>query len=132
MRQQQVYDAVQNVHAYALGLLKPGIILKDYERQVHVHMGVQLQQLGLITEPTHDTIGRFFPHSTSHHLGLAVHDAALYNEPLVPGMVLTVEPGIYIPTEAIGIRLEDDVVITDTGCTVLSGKLAASLMNSKL
>ncbi len=70
---------------------------------------------------------QYFPHSTSHFLGIDVHDVGDYELPLEKGVVLTVEPGIYIPEEGIGIRIEDDVLITDTGIENLSGGLSSSL-----
>ena len=84
-------------------------------------MGEVLQSLGLVTS-THDTdmIRRYYPHATSHFLGLDVHDVGDYHTPLEPGMVLTCEPGIYIPEEGIGVRLEDDLVVTATGSKNLS------------
>jgi Xaa-Pro aminopeptidase len=67
------------------------------------------------------------PHATSHFLGLNAHDVGLYDQPLEIGMVLTAEPGIYIPDEAIGVRIEDDVLITRSGNSVLSSKLGRQL-----
>ena len=69
----------------------------------------------------------YFPHRTSHFLGLDTHDAGDYEHPLEPGVVLTVEPGIYIPEEEIGVRIEDDVLITPTGNQILSRKLPRAL-----
>ncbi len=126
-RQQAVFDAVLAVQRYALSLLKPGIVVKEYEAQVHEYMGVQLQQLGLIKANDKESVRRFYPHAMSHFLGLDVHDVGDYQQPLKPGMVLTVEPGIYITEEKIGIRLEDDVVITEDGNEILSGALPKNL-----
>lgn len=119
-RQAAVFQAVANVQDYALGLLKPGTLLRDYEEAVALHMGQQLQELGLISTPNHAAIRHYFPHATSHFLGLDTHDVGDYSQPLAANMVLTCEPGIYIPEEGIGVRLEDDVLITATGSTVLS------------
>lgn len=126
-RQQEVFDAVLTVQDYAFSILKPGITLKEYEAKVAEAMGQQLIKLGLIKEISKEAIRKFYPHSTSHFLGLDVHDVADYEIPLKPNMVLTVEPGIYIPGENIGIRLEDDVVITRNGNKNLSNKLPKSL-----
>lgn len=122
-RQQQVYDAVLAVQDYALDLLKPGVMLREYEQSVAQFMGEKLRELGLIKSIESDAIRHYYPHSTSHFLGLDVHDVADYELPLEPGMVLTVEPGIYIPEENIGIRIEDNVVIEESGVRVLSTKL---------
>ncbi|HSX07010.1 MAG TPA: aminopeptidase P N-terminal domain-containing protein [Candidatus Saccharimonadia bacterium] len=114
-RQQAVFSAVAKVQDYALSLLKPGTMLRDYEQAVMEYMGTQLVNLQLITKPTPSAIRYYFPHATSHFLGLDTHDVGDYSKPLVPGMVLTCEPGIYIPEEGIGVRLEDDILITKTG-----------------
>lgn len=127
-RQQQVFDAVLDVQAYALGLLKPGILPKEYEQQVETYMGQKLQELKLVKKADHDSIRTYFPHATSHFLGLDVHDAGDYSRPLEAGVVLTCEPGIYIPEEGIGVRLEDDVLITVDGNEVLSGNLPKTLV----
>ena len=127
-RQQAVFDAVLDVQNYARSLLKPGTIMKDYEQSVEAYMGKTLQSLRLIKQPNHDSIRRYFPHSTSHFLGLDVHDVGDYNLPLQPGMVLTCEPGIYISEEDIGVRIEDDIVITETGHRDLSVRLPKTLM----
>jgi Xaa-Pro aminopeptidase len=122
-RQQAVYDAVLEVQNYAKSLLHPGVILKEYESHVEQFMGEKLRALGLIKSIEHEDVRRFYPHAASHFMGLTVHDAGDYTQPLAPGMVLTVEPGIYIPEESIGVRIEDDVLITDNGITVLSERL---------
>lgn len=127
-RQQQVHEAVCEAQDYAYSLLKPGVRHREYEKQVEAFVGEKLRELGLIKSITHEAVReRYFPHATSHFLGLDAHDAGDYDEPLKPGVVLTVEPGIYIREEAIGVRIEDDVLITETGCDVLSKKLARTL-----
>jgi Xaa-Pro aminopeptidase len=126
-RQRAVYEAVREVQAYALGLLKPGIELKTYEQNVHHFMGEKLRELGLIKSINNARVRQFYPHGTSHFMGLNVHDVGDYRLPLEPGMVLTVEPGIYIKKEGIGIRIEDDVLITNKGAKVLSSKLPRDL-----
>jgi len=125
--QQEVYDAVLAVQSYALTLIKPGMLLKEYEAQVEVRMGEELQKLGLIETADHDTIRHYYPHATSHFLGLDVHDVGDYLSPLPAGVVITCEPGIYIPEEGIGIRIEDDVLLTEAGNKVLSERLTRDL-----
>jgi len=122
-RQQAVYDAVLEAQEYALSLLKPGVILRTYEKQMEEFVGEKLRELGLIKTIDHDNVRHYFPHATSHFLGLDTHDSGDYDHPLEPGVVVAVEPGIYIPEESIGVRIEDDVVITAEGNEVLSGKL---------
>lgn len=119
-RQRAVYDAVTAVQAYALDLLRPGTNLRQYEDKVARRMGQELKALGLIKSAKKADIRKYFPHATSHFLGLNVHDVGDYTQPLQPGVVLTCEPGIYIPEEGIGVRLEDDILITNDGHKVLS------------
>jgi Xaa-Pro aminopeptidase len=119
-RQKAVYQAVLDVQEYALTLMKPGTKLKQFEDAVAKRMGQELKSLGLIKKTDTASIRKYFPHATSHFLGLNVHDVGDYTQPLQPGMVLTCEPGIYIPEEGIGVRLEDDVLITKSGNKVLS------------
>ena len=124
-RQLAVYEAVNRVKKIAENTLKIGISLTDYERIMRTAMNQELTNLGLILhDTTEDEIAKlsrkYYPHRTSHFLGLDVHDVGLRDAILTPGMVLTIEPGIYIREESIGIRLEDDYLITETGCIKLS------------
>lgn len=126
-RQQAVYDAVLAAQEFAFGLLRPGMTFRDYRDRTDRFIGEKLCELGLIRQISRQNTHRYYPHSISHFLGLNVHDAGDYDQLIQPGMVLTVEPGIYIPEEAIGIRIEDDVLITEEGCQILSGKLPRRL-----
>ncbi|MEO8784722.1 MAG: M24 family metallopeptidase, partial [Candidatus Saccharimonadales bacterium] len=126
-RQQAVYQAVKSVQDFALSLVKPGAYIKTNEQLVEAFMGEKLRELGLIKTISSQTVRQFFPHSTSHFLGLDVHDVGDYGQPLAPGMVITVEPGIYIPAERLGVRIEDDVLLTAKGAKVLSASLPRSL-----
>lgn len=128
-RQMDVYKAVAEVQDYAVSLLKPGQVLKDYEEKIMNYMGEKLVELGLIKSPDKDAIRRYFPHAVSHFLGIDIHDAGNYERPLEPGMVLTVEPGIYIKEEALGIRIEDNVLITKSGKKVLSERLPRNIVS---
>jgi len=123
-RQQAVHAAVIAIQKQALNLLKPGLNLKDYEKAVRDFAAGQLATLGLKTDEL--SIKKYFPHSTSHYLGLDVHDSGDYGQ-LHTGVVLTVEPGIYIPEEALGVRVEDNVVITDSGYDNLTAALNKEL-----
>lgn len=119
-RQQAVYDAVSRVQKRALLLLRPGADYRAYEETVTDYIGEELLALGLIKSGYKPAdIRYYYPHASSHFLGLDVHDVGDYRAPLAPGMVLTCEPGIYIPEEGIGVRIEDDVLITETGNRVL-------------
>jgi Xaa-Pro aminopeptidase len=122
-RQLAVHEAVLDAQEHAFSLLKPGVVLKDYEQAMEHYLGEKLRELGLIKTIDHKRVRTFCPHATSHFLGLDVHDVADYQRPLEPGMVLTVEPGIYVPKEKIGIRIEDNIVITEKGCKILSSDL---------
>ena len=121
-RQAEVYNAVLSVHEGAIALLRPGIMLDDYHKKVGDLMTQELLKLGLITaedvaneDPAWPAYKKYFMHGTSHYLGLDVHDYGLWTIPVEEGMVFTVEPGIYIPEEGLGIRIEDDIVITKDG-----------------
>lgn len=120
-RHLQVYKAVERVQAAAYKLLKPGVDMKKYEAQVDRIMAHELKKLGLLDDVNdRKKLKKYYSHLTSHFLGLDTHDAADYTMPLAPGMVLTVEPGIYIPEEGIGVRIEDDVLVTETGIEILT------------
>jgi len=128
-RQKAVYRAVIATQEYAYSLLKPGVKLREYEAEVDKFMAKQLKGLDLLEDETDKRrLKKFYPHLTTHHLGLDTHDSADYDMPLEAGMVLTVEPGIYIPEETIGIRIEDDVLITETGIEVLSKDIDSSFV----
>jgi Xaa-Pro aminopeptidase len=127
-RQQTVHETVLEVQEFARNLLRPGILLREYENEVEVYMGEKLRELGLIKTINNENVRIFFPHRTSHFLGLNTHDAGDYDRPLEPGVVITVEPGIYIPEEGIGVRIEDDVLITANGNKLLSNKLPRTLV----
>lgn len=126
-RQQAVYDAVLDIQQAALLLLKPGLSLKLYEQKIAELMGEKLRELSLVKSIDEEKLRHYYPHGTSHFLGLDVHDVGQYEKPLEAGMVLTVEPGIYIPEEKLGVRIEDDVVVTAGGVKVLSAGLPRSL-----
>lgn len=126
-RQRDVYKAVQAAQSYALEQLRPGIKLSAYEDKVAKFVGTQLKQLGLIKTLNKQLVRQYFPHSASHFMGLNVHDVGDYGAPLKAGVVITCEPGIYIQEEGIGVRLEDDVLITKSGNRVLSAGCAKSI-----
>lgn len=126
-RQQQVFDAVMAVQDFAVGKLKVGTDMHEYEESVMQFMGEKLRELGLIKTIEAETVRKYYPHATSHYLGLDVHDIADYERPLEVGTVLTVEPGIYIPEEGIGIRIEDNIVMEADGPQVLSARLPSVL-----
>ena len=121
-RQKAVYNAVLHVKNEATKLLVPGTIMAEYHKKVGSLMEEQLVNLGLISmediknqDPAWPAYKKYFMHGTSHFLGLDTHDVGLWHEPIAANMVFTVEPGIYIPAEGLGIRLEDDVVVQASG-----------------
>jgi Xaa-Pro aminopeptidase len=127
-RQKDIHAAVVRVQQAAFEKLKPGVNFRQYEREIDDIMGSELVGLGVLKDPTdRKKLKKLYPHLTSHFLGLDTHDAADYDAPLAPGMTMTVEPGIYLPDEGLGIRIEDDVLITETGCKVLSDSLTRAL-----
>jgi Xaa-Pro aminopeptidase len=121
-RQKNVYNAVLRVKNEATKLLVPGTIWKEYHVEVGKIMTSELLGLGLLDKadvknenPDWPAYKKYFMHGTSHHIGLDTHDYGILWEPMQPNMVFTVEPGIYVPAEGFGIRLEDDVVIQKKG-----------------
>lgn len=119
-RQKNVYNAVLHVMNEAKKMLVPGITLEEYNKEVGKVMESELIKLGLISrddvekqDKNMPAYKKYFMHGTSHHLGLDVHDICLRYEPFRAGMLFTCEPGIYIPEEGLGIRLENNLVITD-------------------
>lgn len=129
-RQKAVYEAVLHCLKEGSKLLKPGILSKDYEVEMAKLIEAELLKLGLITQdeianqnPDNPAYKKYFMHGTAHHLGLDVHDVGLYSRPFEKGMVLTCEPGIYIPEEGIGCRLENDYLLTENGNINLSEAL---------
>ncbi len=121
-RQKQVYNAVNKVKNEATKLLVPGTLWKEYHVEVGKMMTSELLDLGLLDkadvqneDPDWPAYKKYFMHGTSHHIGLDTHDYGILTEPMRANQVFTVEPGIYIPEEGFGIRLEDDVVIQEKG-----------------
>lgn len=124
-REIAVHAAVETAHHEIIALLKPGLNVKEYHKRVDEIMKSALKGLGLLVKPT--DYRKYFPHAISHGLGIDVHDPLGMPKTFQPGMVLTIEPGIYIPEEGIGVRIEDDILITSSGHENLSGHLLTSL-----
>jgi Xaa-Pro aminopeptidase len=121
-RQKDVYNACLAVHNYAKSILKPGISILAYTAKVNVYMEQQLIKLGLISktdiknqDPANPAYRKYFYHGVTHHLGIDVHDIGTKHLPIKEGMLFTVEPGIYIEEEQMGIRIENNIWITKTG-----------------
>ncbi|MFK2818669.1 aminopeptidase P family protein [Flavobacteriaceae sp. LMIT009] len=121
-RQKEVYSAVLHCLKEGSKLLRPGVVHAEYEKLMARLVEEQLIKLGLLNanevanqDPKRPLYKKYFMHGTAHHLGLDVHDVGLYSRTLEEGMVFTCEPGIYIPEEGIGCRLENDYLITKSG-----------------
>ncbi len=121
-RQRAVYESVLRVKTEATRMLAPGVLWEEYHKEVGKIMTSELLRLGLLDkedvqkeDKDRPAYKRFFMHGTSHHIGLDTHDYGALKTPMKSNMVFTVEPGIYIPAEGMGIRLEDNVVIRDKG-----------------
>lgn len=143
-RHRAVYDGVLRVMRAAMNLLNPGITIQEYHKEVGLMMQSELLGLGLIDQtdiqnqdPNWPAYKQYFMHGTSHHLGLDVHDVGTMHLPITQGMVFTVEPGIYIPKEGFGIRLENNVLVQENGVFDLMGGIPVDaeeieeLMNQK-
>lgn len=124
-RQVAVHAAVQKAHFAIIDLLAPGLSVREYHERVDEIMKEALRSLDLLGSD--DDYRKYFPHAISHGLGVDVHDSLGKPEALQSGMILTVEPGIYIPEEGIGVRIEDDILITATGNRNLSAALSTEL-----
>lgn len=121
-RQKTVYNACLHLHNYAKSLLKPGISIVDYTEKVGEEATQQFLKIGLLKksdvkneDPENRAYRKYLYHGISHHLGIDVHDLGTRTEPIKPGMLFTVEPGIYIEEEQMGIRIENNVWITKKG-----------------
>lgn len=127
-REVAIHAAVETAHQRIIELIKPNVLLRDYSKQVDEIMKDALQQVGLlVNRDDTETYRKYFPHAISHGLGLDVHESLGGYDSFKPGMVLTVEPGIYIPEEGIGVRIEDDILVTEQGNENLSGSLSTAL-----
>ena len=133
-RQAEVYNACLHLHNFAKSLLKPGISVNDYTEKVGEEASSTFVRIGLLKESDiknedkeNRAYRKYLYHGISHHLGIDVHDLGTRTEPLLPGMVLTVEPGIYIEEEQMGIRIENNVVITENGNRDLMEKIPITI-----
>ncbi|MFM7109219.1 MAG: aminopeptidase P family protein [Planctomycetaceae bacterium] len=129
-RQRAVYDAVLRVMRDSIARATVGTTPRDWKRAAQVQMAHELVGLGLITRadaaadsPDAPACRKYFMHGLGHSLGLGVHDIAPVDGPFAPGWVLTVEPGIYIPEESLAVRLENDILVTESGPVDLSAQV---------
>ena len=129
-RQKKVYNAVLRVLRASIAGATVGKLHRDWQKESQVHMNEELLKLGLLKpsqvkkqDPENPACRKYYMHGLGHPLGLDVHDVGDMNVPFAPGTVLTVEPGIYIPNEGFGVRLEDDIVVTENGPVNLMEKI---------
>jgi Xaa-Pro aminopeptidase len=143
-RQREVYNAVLRIHNEAKKMLKPGVVYFDFQKEIEKLMQNELLKLKLIDKtdiknqnPEWPAVKKYFMHGTSHHLGLDVHDVGNMYHKIKAGMVFTVEPGIYIREEGLGVRIENNVVVGNKGVKDLMKKIPIEteeieeIMNSK-
>jgi len=125
-RQREIYEIVLGAQNAALAALKPGMTIGGKD-------STSLQKIAAEYIDSHGkdreghSLGKYYIHGLSHHVGLDVHDPSGPSRPLEPGMVITIEPGIYIPEENLGVRIEDDVLVTPTGYKLLTARLPRSV-----
>ena len=117
-RQREIYELVLKANEAVAAAAKPGITTKDLNDVACKVLGEGLVAMGLIKDVSE--VGKYYMHSVSHSIGIDVHDISLAGDVLQPGWIISDEPGLYIDEEAIGIRIEDDLLITEDGCEVLS------------
>jgi Xaa-Pro aminopeptidase len=121
-RQKTVYNACLHLHQYAASILKPGISIVDYTEKVGDEATVVFQKIGLLKksdikneDPANRAYRKYLYHGISHHLGIDVHDLGTRTAPIKAGMVFTIEPGIYIEEEQMGVRIENNFWVTRNG-----------------
>lgn len=126
-RQKEVYEVVLNCNKKCIEFLKPGITFKEYNDYAKKLLFEGCKKLGLLEKE--EELIKYYYHSIGHSLGLDVHDPAIEKDGILEGMVLTVEPGLYIEEESIGIRIEDDVLITKDGAVNLSSEIIKEVVD---
>ena len=117
-RQKAIYDIVLGTQQAAIDAVRPGVTVRELHPVSRSYME---ENSGSLCGD--ESCSRYYTHGLSHWLGMRVHDVGDYSMPLEPGMVLTIEPGIYIQEEELGVRIEDDVLVTEHGAVILSGAL---------
>jgi len=121
-REREIYDIVLGAHNAAIAAVRPGVTLG--RRTPNSLYKIAFDYINTHGKDQHgEPLGKYFTHGISHHVGLDVHDLSDAQAPLKSGMVITIEPGIYLPEENIGVRIEDVVLVTETGSKVLSAAL---------
>ncbi len=117
-RQREIYEIVLRANKMVMEVVRPGMTTRDLNNKVIEFYQQELPKIGLLQDGK--TVRDYYWHGVSHHLGLETHDVSLFDEPLQPGNVITDEPGLYLEDAGIGVRIEDDIMITEDGCICLS------------
>jgi Xaa-Pro aminopeptidase len=125
-RQKELYQLVLDVNKACIQAAKPGMTWLELNTLAKDKLAKGLVKLGVMK--SEDQIGEYYYHSIGHHLGLDVHDAGVYSTPLAEGNVITIEPGVYIAKDEIGIRIEDNILITKTGSKNLSSMIPKEIV----
>ncbi|MBI9032403.1 aminopeptidase P family protein [bacterium] len=120
-RAKEVYQEVLAIQKEIIEMIKPGVSMMQLNDKTNELITKACHKLGLIKEDSE--FRKYYMHSIGHHLGLDTHDVGARNSNLEAGMVITIEPGLYIPEESIGVRIEDDILVTESGYKVLSGAI---------
>jgi len=125
-RQREIYEVVLGAQNAVLAALKPGMRMGGNDEKSLVRIAREVMEKSPVKDSQGRSLARYFIHGLGHHVGLHVHDPGP-DRPLEPGMVVTIEPGIYIPEENLGVRIEDMVLITETGYKLLTGRLPRTI-----
>ena len=120
-RQKEIYEIVLNCNKKCIEYLKPGLTWEDFNNYANSLLIEGLKNIGLIKEDKE--LVKYYWHSIGHSIGLDTHDPSIYNVKFEPGLIVTVEPGLYLEDEGIGVRIEDNVLITEDGCVNLSSNI---------
>lgn len=123
--QKKIYQIVLNTNKQVIETIKPGVMLKDLQEVAKKTLIAGCLEAGLVAKA--EELEKYYFHNVSHHLGLDTHDASNKDKPLAPGMIITVEPGLYFKEHKIGVRIEDDVLVTANGHEVLSKDIAKNI-----
>jgi Xaa-Pro aminopeptidase len=123
--QAKIYEAVLNCNKAVIQMIKPGLTIKDLQEFATEYLRKQCINSGLMD--MNDDIRNYYYHNVSHHLGLDTHDISLREKPLQNGNVITVEPGLYFAKYGVGVRIEDDVLVSDNGSIVLSKNIVKEM-----
>ena len=129
-RQKEIYNIVLNGQKLVFSNIKPGITTKELNQILIDYYKVELKKIGLIEKD--EEVVKYYFHGVSHHLGLDTHDVAIRDLPLQPGCIITVEPGLYIAEEGIGIRIEDDALVTEDGVINLSSEIIKEISDIEI